>query len=134
MPRFGNMHLVLTLFDGSHLVLRERMVHLRAAEGWVPTGALARPRAPLPRPERASASLALFAGGELRATVHRFEAVTSPLGGLELSYRARGVEDPAVRLRILARRRGHDAFEGFVHAMLDDAFVRDVLSRGQDAV
>ena len=114
--------------------MRENMIHLRAAEGWVPTGAMARPHAPLPQAKNASASLSVIAGGELRAIIHRFEAVTSPIGGLELSFRARGGEDPAVRLRILARRRSPDSFEGFVHAVLDETFVRDVLLRGQTAV
>lgn len=134
MARFVGIHLTFTLFDKSGLILREQLLHLRAAEGWIPTGALAKPRAPLPLPKNATASVSFYAGGELRATLSSFEASLNAVGGLELRYKTRSGGDSPARFTIHARHRDPERFEAFVHGRIDDAFVRSILLDGQAAV
>lgn len=118
----------LVLFDKGAVVVREHMLHVTAAEVWVPLGALAKPRAKIPKPANASASLAFFAGGELRATLSSFEARLNAVGGLELTHVLHGAVDPVVRLTIHGRIRDAERYEAFVHGKICDAFIHKLLT------
>ncbi len=128
MAAFTGIHLSLTVCDKGAVVLREHLLHLRAAGGWVPLTALARPRASLPPPDRASASLSFFSGGELRGTVTSFQARASAAGALQLLHTPPGRASPTVELTLHTPPGCVPGrYEAFVYGRLDDAFVYDTI-------
>jgi hypothetical protein len=123
----NTIHLILTVFDGGKVVMRDTLVHTRALTGWYSVSG-APLRGPLPPPERASAAVTFVVGGRMRCTVANFSARS--VGGTDLRFtRAAFSYKNAALVDIISSGVNNEDGSHRVNsfAKINDAFLNDLL-------